>query len=318
MYVIGPNNNEKQVIQLGYFQKEADMESYLERHPDLLQEEDLLILGRQASSDRRDIVDLLAVNSKNQLVIVELKKDKADERVIPQILRYYHWLYQNPEKTQQLLAKKKEQSEGKRYSNRTIDLDQAPKIVVVAGEIDPVLVSLSQYLNVKEEIKFLELTAHREGTQQLLQITRIKRKRERVAPTKTKPESWEECGGRTGATEAAVEIGKRLGEIIDETSKAEKWNLVSTFNQGYVSYRMEGSGIGVLEIGFNEAKKDANWCYATFHLGERGKDYTDLKKDEYYREYWYVEFEGGSDLSQVEPRIRELAKAAYAFNNKVG
>ena len=28
MYVIGPNNNEKQVIQLGYFQKEADMESY--------------------------------------------------------------------------------------------------------------------------------------------------------------------------------------------------------------------------------------------------------------------------------------------------
>ena len=312
MYVTGRNGRETQVIQLGHFQKEADMESYLEKHPDLLQEEDLLILGRQASSDRRDIVDLVAVNSKNQLVIVELKKDKADERVIPQILRYYHWIYQHLEGTERLLDKKKAQSP--QYANRIIDRGQDPKIVVVAGEIDPVLVSLSNYVDV--DMKFLEMKVHGEGTVDHVQMNLVSPDRERFAPTRTKPESWEECGARTAATEDTIRTGKQLGTIIDETIKSEKWSLAPRFNQGYVPYRLEGNGGAVLEIGFYLARRDSNFCYATFHLGEHGKKYADLRVDEEYPEYWYIDFEGGSDLSQWEPRIRELAKAAYEFNTK--
>ncbi len=71
-----------------------------------------------------------------------------------------------------------------------------------------------------------------------------------------------------------------------------------------------------MEIGFYSARRESNFCYATFHLGETGKKYADLKVDEEYPEYWYIDFEGGSDLSPWELRIRELAKAAYEFNTK--
>ena len=54
---------------------EKDVEDWVERRPEILGEE-LLVIGRQVSLDEgRDIIDLLAIDKPGNLVVVELKRD---------------------------------------------------------------------------------------------------------------------------------------------------------------------------------------------------------------------------------------------------
>ncbi|MEM2292473.1 MAG: hypothetical protein QXX41_04285 [Nitrososphaerota archaeon] len=56
----------------------------------LMISDDLLVIGRQVKTAFEKYIDLLCIKRDGDLVIVELKKDKAPREVIAQILEYGH------------------------------------------------------------------------------------------------------------------------------------------------------------------------------------------------------------------------------------
>lgn len=68
---------------------EAQIEGWLEDNPHvLLSPERVLYVGRQVTTDLQRAIDLLAVDSRGRLVVVELKKDRTPRDMVAQALEY--------------------------------------------------------------------------------------------------------------------------------------------------------------------------------------------------------------------------------------
>ena len=73
---------------------ETHLETWLENSPQALAQESFLWIGRQPSAaDEKGTIfpDLLGVDSEGNLIIVELKRDRAPRDVIAQLLEYAVW-----------------------------------------------------------------------------------------------------------------------------------------------------------------------------------------------------------------------------------
>src|SRR5271170_1347567 len=70
---------------------ESELENWIVECPDILGD-DLLIIARQKYVPGVGQLDLLAIQSNGELVIVELKRDKAPREAVAQALDYASWL----------------------------------------------------------------------------------------------------------------------------------------------------------------------------------------------------------------------------------
>lgn len=71
--------------------KEKDLEDWLEKDISLIRE-DLLVIGRQLKTAYNGEIDLLCLDSKGNVIIVELKRDKTSREVTAQTLDYASWI----------------------------------------------------------------------------------------------------------------------------------------------------------------------------------------------------------------------------------
>ena len=70
---------------------ESRLENWLEKDISILGK-DLLVIGRQVSTDFGGSIDLLCVDSYGDLVVVELKRDKTPRDTVAQALDYASWV----------------------------------------------------------------------------------------------------------------------------------------------------------------------------------------------------------------------------------
>ncbi|MCK5217549.1 MAG: hypothetical protein KAJ93_07155, partial [Methanosarcinales archaeon] len=83
------------ILQIIYYEK--SFENWLENSPNVLFDDEIntiLWIGRQETAnvgDSKKFPDLIGVDSFGNLIIVELKKDKAPRDVVAQILEYASW-----------------------------------------------------------------------------------------------------------------------------------------------------------------------------------------------------------------------------------
>jgi hypothetical protein len=69
--------------------EEAMLENWLESNPDGIVEDDkLLIIGRQVATNLGSIMDLLALDRRGDVVVVELKRDRTPRETLAQALEY--------------------------------------------------------------------------------------------------------------------------------------------------------------------------------------------------------------------------------------
>jgi len=80
-----------QPVPEGSLQREEDLYSWIEQHPELLGST-LLVIGKEVRTDYGKYIDLLALDEQGEAVIIELKRDRTPRDVIGQALDYASWV----------------------------------------------------------------------------------------------------------------------------------------------------------------------------------------------------------------------------------
>ncbi len=85
-------DNEKLIeVEKTKLKTEERLETWIENDPSILGI-DLLILGRQVTTEHGGRIDLLGINGQGDLMIVELKRDKTPREIVAQVLDYASWV----------------------------------------------------------------------------------------------------------------------------------------------------------------------------------------------------------------------------------
>lgn len=159
---------------------EENLENWIEANPSFLGEE-LLIIGRQVDiPDVNDTLDLLALDTKGNAVIIELKRGQLKDPVEMQGLKYAsyisRWDYDDFERQAQEYYKDKPKEEEFDFNGlfedfcKKVDTGEIPeinsdqRIILVGSGIGPKLGSVALWLlehNI--DIKVIEVHSYKEG-----------------------------------------------------------------------------------------------------------------------------------------------------------
>jgi hypothetical protein len=234
-------NNECQLqsfrsIELGSRYQERDLENWIETNPQVMvDDEPLLIIGRQVSTPV-GVMDLLALDSEGAGVIIELKRAPNQREAIAQSLEYAAWFsgrdFQDVRQIAESYLKQKpsnlsleqawQQTFGSELQETALNTQQRI-FVVIEGENERIA-SIARYLRVSGlDINLLKYSYYRtEGNEEILQIEKQVGDEETVLSTERKVKSWP-----------------------TENSLVESWN--SEVQQVYVVFReqMVNQGLSI-------------------------------------------------------------------------
>lgn len=118
--------------------KESDLERVLIDHPTCI-EDGLVVLAHQHPTDSGPL-DILAVDSEETLVVIELKNEASDGQ-LDQGLRYYDWCRQNISWITAAYAAKTK-----------IKAENAPRLLLVAPSFTETVRRISKYVNAELEL----------------------------------------------------------------------------------------------------------------------------------------------------------------------
>jgi hypothetical protein len=243
------------------FQDELnDMESFIRENPKVIGES-IEIFAEQVDTGTSVKIDLLALDKTAgtaQIAIIELKNDIAEQPVLLQTLRYASWVKNNPDSIKYLLEKKR----------LTIqDVDFNPKIIIIAPQIDPALLEVSQYTTTFE-FDFVELK--RFGTKDNCYL---------ITDHKTLPQppqmgvrslsewNWENYESELGISTERIEIGKSLFNKIQAICQKKQWSLTPRFNRYYITFKFGARNVVLISFSGGENDK----CDLGFKLGQPPK-----------------------------------------------
>jgi len=69
--------------------REDRLESWLENNPAyILEDENVLIIGRQVTTNLGSVIDLLGLDREGNVVVIELKRDRTPRETVAQVLEY--------------------------------------------------------------------------------------------------------------------------------------------------------------------------------------------------------------------------------------
>lgn len=133
---------------------ESRLEEWIEADISLVDDE-LLIIGRQVTTDFGGIIDLLCIDGNGDLVILELKRDKTPREITAQALDYASWVVDLSHESVTSLAEKYfaqnetfENAFRKRFGSELPDtINTSHRILIVASMIDPSSERIIEYLS---------------------------------------------------------------------------------------------------------------------------------------------------------------------------
>ena len=145
------DEGELKEIKQAKLDSENRLEEWIEREPAILGTE-MLIIGRQISTDYGGRIDLLGIDQQGDLIILELKRDKTPRDVVAQILDYASWVKN--------LTYKEINATASEYLKRSLSgafsdhfgaaipekINTNHRMIVVASELDDSSERIVQYL----------------------------------------------------------------------------------------------------------------------------------------------------------------------------
>lgn len=214
-----------------------DMGDFIFAHPDILGPE-VSIIARElqvptVAGQKR--LDFLAFDTENdQIDIIELKKDFADEKVLLQTLRYANWIRNNPDTVRYQIKR-----QGLNINEEEIDTDSI-KVVIVARKISQSLAELCQYITAFE-FEFIEIQRFKDTDGKVYAVTdRVEVEvidRRPPRPQGTYDLAWyKEHSVREQQIEALQKAIECLTSICDEHS----WDIGARYVKWSVRFQTPG------------------------------------------------------------------------------
>jgi hypothetical protein len=146
-------------FQLGH--EEAVLEKWLEANPEgMIQDETVLIIGRQVATNLGSFIDLLAIDRDGDTVVIELKRDRTPRDTLAQSLEYASYVQQlDADQLETILRKYlSDESLSLAQHHRTyfaldpeeaVSFNKRQRIVVVGQEVTPQIRQTAEYLSSK-------------------------------------------------------------------------------------------------------------------------------------------------------------------------
>lgn len=165
---------------------ERHLESWLENSPDaLVQDEIILWIGRQTSTSCENstiYLDLLGLDAEGNLVIVELKRNRARREVVTQLLEYAAWGNELDEEQIEAIAEEyfqtRDELRGRTLRDvftETFEVDEVPplnrrlRLFVVAGEIPSRVLTVCRLLRSHEmDISCVEISTLQTESEEII------------------------------------------------------------------------------------------------------------------------------------------------------
>lgn len=144
-------NGKLQKVSPSSLSAEEKLESWIAEDPSILGL-DIMLIGRQVTTDYGGRIDLLGISREGDLVIVELKRDRTPRDVVAQVLDYASWVSKLTTKAVHDLAfPYLGQSLPKAFRQHfdaplPDNLNTSHKMVIVAGSLDPSSQRIVEYL----------------------------------------------------------------------------------------------------------------------------------------------------------------------------
>lgn len=308
LFRIGGGEKLQEVAEHPFLDEVVDLEAFVKRNPEVLGE-GVKILKEQVDTVVAGTIDLLGVDEssgRGQLMIVELKKERADLGVLLQVLRYAGWAKASPDSIRLLLEQAK---------IKASDIDLTPRIVIVAPVIADELIELSQYIEAFE-FDFIELKRFRQGDDIFILVEHKSPKAPSPVVVRAQEEwDWDKYQSQLGISAERIKIGQSIFNQLVRISQDQGWPLVPVFRQEYVPFKLGWRNVMAIDYW-----REKQFCYLAFNLGqppvELGLDepFPELKHhyDSAYHVY-YVRVESPEfDISPYIP----FMEAAYRYVSK--
>ncbi len=145
-----------EVLNRAAVEQEKKLHDWLERDISLISD-DLLVIGREVLTDFNKSIDLLCLDGNGDIVIIELKRDRAPRDVLAQILEYASWVDDLPSERILEIANDYLQKKGttleeafqQKFGTRELPelLNASHKMVIVASELDAQTERILNYLS---------------------------------------------------------------------------------------------------------------------------------------------------------------------------
>lgn len=150
----GISNEGLQPLPSVRLESEDRLEGWLETDISIL-DPDLLVIGRQVITQHQGRIDLLAINGKGSVYIIELKRDRTPRDVVAQVLDYASWVSSLDTPTVHSIAETYLRPKGKTFIEAFQEkfgivppepLNATHSMVIVASSLDPASQRIVEYL----------------------------------------------------------------------------------------------------------------------------------------------------------------------------
>ena len=140
--------------------KEIDLENLLEKNPEYLFDNKILIIGRQVATNLNTYIDLLGIDNIGNTVIIELKRDKTPRETLAQLLEYASYvdnldyeqlnkIYQEYTGDEVELEEYHSEYFGNNEIDQNISWNKSIKFVIIAQKITPEIKQTALFLRKK-------------------------------------------------------------------------------------------------------------------------------------------------------------------------
>ena len=304
------------------FTGEAAMHNLLKEHPTII-DKDMFIVGSEVPTKDGKSIDLLGIDKKGNIVIIEIKQKSAEPRkVIAQIIDYAEWVREDVGIDElNKIGQEKGTIDGHRSItakfekefNQSLDVTiKEPRLYIVSEEIHSDTKRMAEFLRSYDlDLSCIELVkeiSNKEKTTSVIPryVVGPDPQKRSVTPQQKTDYDWTWYSNSIGWDKKAIEKIKEIVDLANAHSKDSGWKMFHEFFRMHISFRRDVKGVKrgdhiVLDVKYlsweQKIRLSFNWLYKK---DEKPKYLNFDFKYEKSNKRWYFEINPDHALNQNE------------------